>query len=234
MKKEKSLGKKQELAIGFIFFLTLYFLVYLIKFWYADTRFALGEKLNDASLYEKGYSQLQEAINLHPNEPYYHNEMAFSLAGLAILAEQENNASLSAELAELAISESDQALKISPYHLNFWKKRAKIFILLSSVDPKYQQNALDTLVQASGIAPTDAKIYYNLGLLYSYLDQKETAIKVLEETVKLKPNYVQARYALALFYEEKEKIEEAREQLEYILEKINPADTQAKNKLKKL
>jgi len=50
----------------------------------------------------------------------------------------------------------------------------------------------------------------------------------------LKPNYTKARYDLAKLYQEKGKIKEAREQLEYILEKINPADTQAKRKLEEL
>jgi len=109
-----------------------------------------------------------------------------------------------------------------------------MFISLAEIDSKYQQNALDTLLHAAELAPTDAKVFYNLSLLYSQIEQMETAIKTMEHTIELKPNYAKARYALALFYEEQGKIKEAREQLEYILEKINPADTRAKNKLEEL
>ena len=232
--EKKSLEKKQQLAIIFILLLALYIIFYLAKFWYADTRFAVAEKLDDAAWYEKGYNELQTAIKLHSGESYYHSELAYSLAGLATLADKTNDASLSAQLAEMAITESDQALKISPYHLNLWKKRAKMLILLASVNPKYQQDTLKTLLRAAELAPTDAKIFYNLGLLYSRLDQRETAIKTLEKTIELKPNYAKARYALALLYKEKGKIKEAKEELKYILEKINPADIQAKNKLKEL
>ncbi len=232
--RNQALGSWQKMAITLILLLTAYSLVYLAKFWYADTRFAVAEKLNESAWYERSYNELQTAISLHPGEPYYHSEMSLALAGLANLADESDDASLSAQFAEMAISESSQALKISPYHLNFWKKRAKMFISLASIDDKYQQNALDTLLQAAELAPTDAKVHYNLGLLYSYLDQREAAIKTMEHTVELKPNYTNARYALALFYEKKGEIKEAREQLEYILENINPADTQAKDKLEKL
>ena len=236
VKKEKRLviTRKQWLVIFAIFLIAFYALFYLAKFWYADTRFATAEKLNDSAWYEKGYNELLTAINLHPGEPYYHNEMAYSLAGAATIAHEENNASLSAQLAEMALAESDHALKISPYHLNFWKKRAKMMITLTAVEPKYLQNALETLLSAAELAPTDAKISYNLGLLYSHLDQNETAIETFEHAIELKPNYTKARYDLAKLYQEKGKIKEAREQLEYILEKINPADTQAKRKLEEL
>lgn len=232
--KEKPLNNQQKTVLAIVILLTLVSVIYLAKFWYADTRFALAEKLNDSAWYENAYQELQTAIRFHPSEPYYHNEMASTLAGLAILATESEDASLSSQLAELAMAESDQALKTSPYHLNFWKNRAKMFITLTTVDPNYQQSALDTLLQAAELAPTDAKIFYNLGLLYSHLNQQNAALETMEKTVELKPNYANARYALALFYQEEGKIKAAREQLEYILEKINPADTQAKNKLKEL
>lgn len=225
---------KQKIAIIIILIFAISTIIYLAKFWYADTRFAVAEKLNDSAWYEKGYNELQTAISLHPGEPYYRSEMSLALAGLAKLADESDDATLSAQLAKMAIDESDLTLKISPYHLNFWKERAKMFIALAEIDSKYQQNALDTLLQAAELAPTDAKVFYNLGLLYSHLDQIDTAIKTMEHTVELKPNYDKARYALALFYEEKGKIKEAREQLEYILEHINPTDTQARNKLEEL
>lgn len=232
--KAMEIKTRQKIAIIIILILGLSTIIYLAKFWYADTRFAVAEKLNDTAWYERAYNELQTAINLHPGEPYYYSELSLSLAGLAKLADEANDASLSAQFAEMAVNESDEALKISPYHLNFWKKRAKMFISLTELDSQYQQNALDTLLYAAELAPTDAKVFYNLGLLYSQIGQMETAIKTMEHAVELKPNYNNARYALALFYEEGGKIKETREQLEYILEKINPTDTRAKNKLEEL
>lgn len=230
----KELETKQRLTIIIILLAALIVIIYLIQFWYADTRFALAEKLNEASYFDQGYNEIQIANKLHPGEPYYYNELALSLAGLAVLAHKTDDASLSAQLADSAITASDEAIKISPFHLNFWKNRARIFVFLSDIDPKYQQNALETLRQTVELAPTDAKVAYNLGILYARLKQINTAIETLEHTIELKPNYADARYTLALLYQKQGKIKEAREQLKYILEKINPADTRAKNKLKEL
>ncbi|MCX6724650.1 MAG: tetratricopeptide repeat protein [Candidatus Shapirobacteria bacterium] len=102
------------------------------------------------------------------------------------------------------------------------------------MDSEYNQEALKSLIRASELAPTDAKIAYNLGVLYAKLGQEETAIQVLEKTIELKPNYDQARYALGLFYEKKGEISKAKEQYQYILDKINSNDELAIEKLKKL
>ena len=67
---------------------------------------------------------------------------------------------------------------------------------LAQTDEKYYQDALETLLGASGLAPTDAKISYNLGILYYHLGQKSEAIKIMEKTVELKPNYEAAKKKL--------------------------------------
>ncbi len=224
----------QWLAFGGILLMTFYLLVSTLKYWYADTRFALGEKLNKSSEANKAFPFLQKAISLRPSEPIYYDELSLSAASLAVSAAKQQEATLSAQLIDLAISSSDRSLKISPYNLNFWKNRTRLFYSLAEIDDKYTQQALESLLMANRLAPTDAKIVYNLALVYAKLNQEETAIKTLEEAVNLKPNYDQARYALALFYEQKGEIDKAKEQLNYILEKINPHHEAALEKLKNL
>jgi len=223
-----------QLAIIFLILLsTIYYLLSTIRYWYADTRFALGEKLSKGGQTDQAPTKLQEAIKIRP-EPIYRDELGLTTASLAVAAFQQEQATLSAQLFELAIKQSDLALKVSPYNVNFWKNRTRLFYSLSEIDTKYNQEALKSLIRASELAPTDAKIAYNLGVLYAKLGQEETAIQVLEKTVELKPNYDQARYALGLFYEKKKQIAKAKEQYQYILEKINPNYEPAIEKLKKL
>jgi Tfp pilus assembly protein PilF len=81
------------------------------------------------------------------------------------------------------------------------------------------------------LAPTEPKVRYNLGLVYSVLGQTELAKKSLEETIQLKPNYEDPRLALAIFYEQEGEKDKARQQLEYILKYINPQSERAKEKL---
>jgi putative inorganic carbon (hco3(-)) transporter len=240
-KEKKEKAKKQPLIslwqwfiLGGILLFTFYFLFSTLKYWYADTRFALGEKLNKSSESNKAFPLLQKAIALRPFEPIYYDELALSAAGLAVSAAKQEQASLSAQLVDLAISSSDRSLKISPYNLNFWKNRTRVFYSLAEIKEEYTQQALESLLMANKLAPTDAKIVYNLALVYAKVNQEETAIKTLEDAVQLKPNYDQARYALALFYEQKNEIDKAKEQLNYILEKINPNHETALEKLKNL
>lgn len=233
-KKEKSPSLGQTLAITVVFLLTTLTLLTLVRFWQADTLFAEGKNLNGTSHYQEAFEKLQKAVQLNPQEPFYHDELAQSAASLAVLAQKQEEASLSAQLSELAIEESDQALKISPNHLNFLKNRTRIFYTLAEIDEKHYQEALASLLQATQLAPTDAKIFYNLAILYSRLNQNQTAILTLQKTIKLKPNYEAAHWALALFYEQENKTQEAREELEYILKNINPESQKVKEKLERL
>lgn len=240
-KAEKVMAKKAKLSLtwpqqgGLMLCLLLagFFLWRVGQYWSADRLFALGEKLNKAGESNQAFGHLQKAIALRP-EPIYHDELGLVSASLAVIAFNQEQATLSAQLTELALKSSNQALKSDPYNLNFWKNRTRLFYTLAENDPQYTQSALDSLLTAAKLAPTDAKIQYNLALVYAKLEQEETAIKTLEQTIDLKPNYDHARYALALFYEKKGETEKAREQLNYILAKINPNYEAAIEKLKNL
>lgn len=230
----KKISSGQGLLILIILIFGLYFLYSIFGCWYADYQFAQAEKLNKNEEYDLAFNSLQLAIRARPQEPIYRDELAWVAANLAVSTHQQKNATLSAQLVEVAISESDKALKISPYHLNFWKNRTKMFHQLSKIDEEYYQEALASLLQATELAPTDPKIKYNLALFFASNNQIDTAIKALEEAVVLKPNYENAHYALALFYEQQGEKNKAKEHLEYILEKINPNSQPAIEKLKGL
>lgn len=228
----KDVSKKQWVSILLIILITSYLLLITYKYWLADKNYSLGEKYAKATQFDQAFLALQKAIKYRPSEPIYHDELALTSASLAVAAFKQNNATLSAQLTNYAISESDKALQISASNLNFWKNRTKVFYKMAEIDGQYLNQAFDALQQAAKLAPTDAKIKYNLALLYAAADQNEIAIKTLEETIILKPNYEDARLALALFYEQANQKNKAKEQYQYILDKINPANQQAKEKLK--
>jgi len=233
VEKQFSIHPWQLAIISLILLSTIYYLLSTIRYWYADVRFALGEKLSKGGQTNQAFTELQKAVQIRP-EPIYCDELGITAAELAVAAFQQKQATLSAQLTKFAIKESDNALKISPYNVNFWKNRTRLFYALAEIDPKYNQEALKSLLKAYTLAPTDAKIAYNLGVLYSKLGQEETALQILEKTVALKPNYDQARYALGLFYEKQGKIDKAKEQFQYIIEKINPNYEPVVEKLKTL
>ena len=64
--------------------------------------------------------------------------------------------------------------------------------------------------------------------------EKNEAINWLEQTINLKPNYETARLALAKIYQQTGEKEKAKEQLEYLLQFINPQNEEAKKLLEEL
>ena len=100
-------------------------------------------------------------------------------------------------LVRLAISSSDQAMMLNDRQLNLYKTRARLFILLSQLDPQYLTEAVATLENASQLSPTDPKLLYNLAIIK--FEQGDTAqgMALLRRAVELKPNYGQALNELA-------------------------------------
>jgi len=220
-----------NVTITIILFVFCYLFFVICKFWYADVLFARGNTLIQSSEHTTAYPYLQKAANLRPDEPLYHDKLSLNMANLATVAFLENEATLSADLITQALSHSQKAITISPQNLSFWKSRTRLFYSLSQIDENYLNQALKSLLIAKKLAPTDAKIYYNLALLYAEVNDIDQAIKILEETIDLKPNYRNAHYALALFYDDKGLKQKAVNELKYILEKINPNDQEIKEQL---
>ena len=118
---------------------------------------------------------------------------------------------------------------------------------LAQIDPSLYSLAVEAIDTAFALAPTDAKVLYNKALLYDQAGQREQALELLKETIELKPNYRDALYAKALLHSEiaesiaatnsaqaTQERAQARENLQLILERIVPNDTQAKELLEKL
>jgi tetratricopeptide (TPR) repeat protein len=209
-------------------------LIKVINLWRADYHYARGEKLNKMGQSGQAFQELSNATNLNPGEPVYQNEIAEAAASLALLSLQQNDLSNASKFTRVAIFESQQALKTSPKNLNFWKGQVKVFYLLAQADKNYLPKAIESLDEAIKLAPTDAKLLYNLGIVYGYNKQEEAAAEAFRQAIDLKPNYKDARFALAVYLEEKGKIQEAKEQLEYILKNLAPNDSASAQLLKEL
>ncbi|MDZ7587418.1 MAG: O-antigen ligase family protein [Patescibacteria group bacterium] len=179
----------QYLLIGLILFFTFSGLKSTLNLWKADYQFNLGRNYVKANQLQKGLAFLQQAVQLSPQEPLFKSEYAEGLAKLAYVY----NAT---PAAQLALDQSNQVLAANPVHLNYYKSRLKILLLLNNLDPQYLQPAIDTTLQAIKLAPTDAKLYYNLALMYQQNHQTDLAKTALIKTIELKPNYDAAISAL--------------------------------------
>jgi len=222
----------QWLGISFLLIAFCLLLITLYRFWQADTRYALGYNLDRAREYQMAYPELLASFQTRQSEPVFLDELAFNNAMMSILFINQKDATTAASFAQNALELSNKVTLEHPNNIVFWKTRSRILYAFSQLDAQYTPLALNAIQKANILAPTDAKISYNLGVLYGQTGNVKKGVEVLEETVRLKPNYLDAYYALGLFYHELKNDKKAVETMNYILNNLDPKNEGAKTALK--
>lgn len=207
-----------------------YILFQIIRYWYADYYFATGKLYKDAGDISQARKYISKAVSFSKNEAIFWDELAQIDSDLILILKNQTPEQV-LQYSNTAITESNYAIRLSPANVNLYRNRANIYFKLSAIDPGFLNEAKNSLTQAVGLAPTEAKIHYNLGLAYARLGQIDQSIAILEKTVEMKRDYKEARYALAIMYEEAGQEESAIQQLEFIYSNIDPADTQVLQEL---
>ncbi|MCJ7805661.1 O-antigen ligase family protein [Patescibacteria group bacterium] len=230
----KKLSSGQKAAIVILLLVGSWLLIVIGRYWYADLLYAKGKLYDDSSQFAKGAQYLIQAERLSPNEAIFHNEISSSYSSIAVTLAQDHQKDKAQQFADAATIESDGAVKLSPANVNLRRSRVSMFIKLAIINPSYLNDALAVLLDAIKLAPTDAKLYYNLGLIYSRLGQNDEALQTLQHTVDIKANYKEARLALAILLNDRGDKKEARAQLEYILKYIDPNDSITKQQLEEV
>ena len=208
---------------------TFYLLFSIFKLWYADTIFAIGQRASESGNAGKAYDYLSTAVSLRRDEPFYLSEES-NLAASSALALKDVDASLSATLKEIAVTETEQVLMKHPKNTSFWRTAIRTYYDLSLIDESLNDKLLETFDRAIALAPTDPKLLYNKAIVLGTLDRNAEAIETLNRALELKPNYPDAYYALGLFFFDEGKTEEAVAAMRNVL-KLAPADTDTIDKL---
>ncbi|MBI2039833.1 O-antigen ligase family protein [Candidatus Microgenomates bacterium] len=180
-----------KIAKALVILSTIYLLFSIFQLWYADTRFAKGQRASELGNPGRAYNLLTEALQLNGNEPFYRSELSFAAAASAIALE-DSEATLSAALKDEAIREIELVLKNSPQNVSFWRTAIRTYFELSGLDKNYTDKTLQALDQTIKLAPTDPKLYYNKALILQTINKTQEAIKSLEKAIELKPNYQEA------------------------------------------
>ena len=237
----------QWTAIGFFVATSGYLILGLFSYWSADMAYALGNNLDKTGAYQEAYPQLMQAVKTKDSEPVYKDELSINLGTLATALYLQKDAKNGEQFAKEAIALSDQVVQMHPNNIVFWKNRVRLFYTLAQGDPEhtgqYLQEALVAIQKAYELAPTDAKIAYNLGVLLGQNGHYEEGIEILEKTIKLKPDYKDAYSALGLSYHalavdkdnkviNPEAQKKAIEIYQYILKNLAPEDKQVKDNLR--
>ena len=187
---------EQWFAIGGILLVTFIGLRSVYDYWKADTLFTLAKRssqrvsnLNDI---DRTMQLFSASIQRSPNEALFRDEFAYFSSQIAVLLAQENEATLSAQIAQISIQSLMEAKALNNRNLNFYKSRAKTYIVLSQLEKAFLKDAYLALDEAGKIAPTDPKIPYNLGVLAQESENLELAKTWYERTLQLKPDYQEA------------------------------------------
>ena len=228
------LDSMQTIGSGAILVFAFYSLFLLSRYWYADTLYAEGKLQNDFDNFTGAREILLKAVKYAPREAVYYDELSEATSGIALNLSEPATEEAAGQFALTSINESAKAVELSPANLNIRRNRARLFIKLSIIDPTYLVGAKETLVEAVKLAPTDAKLFYNLGLTLARLGEFSEAIEVMEKTIEMKTNYRDARFARALLLIDADRNEEAITELTYILENIYPEDELVRLQLEEL
>lgn len=228
----------------------LYIELVLLKIWFADQSYSLGYNLDRAQEYVMANPSLEDAVKLFPDEDLYNSELSLNLATLGLLFYQQNQKDNGDIYIQRALQISDRVVHDHPNNIVFYKTRIQLLFILSQLDPKkinekYYNQAIDAIDYTMTLAPTDAKVAYNAGLLYGQAGDIQHAEEFLDKAIYLKPNYKEPRYAISVYLIQQAKeehdaakkealIKKAHDQLSYILSSISPEDKPTKDLLKSI
>lgn len=212
----------------------------------ADIAYAYGNNLDKIGSFGQATQYLLTATQTIPDEPVYKDELSINLAAIAAGLYEQKDTSKGDQIAKNAQQLSDEVVTSHPNNVVYWKNRVRLFYTLSSTDPKNQaadlEQAVHAIDTAKQLAPTDAKIAYNQAVLYGQSGQPERAARMLEDTIKLKPDYVDVYVALGVFYHQMavdksgrvikpEMQKKAIATYEYILKNLSPDNKEVKKNL---
>lgn len=234
MKNDTQMHTSQKITIIGILLFTLYLLLLTCRYWYADILYNKGKSYNAVPRPDLAIPVLTQAIKLVPSQTLYYGELANSYTSVAMAYNQADDTSPASQFTDLAITNIQKAVDLSPSNVNIRRVEFGTYVKLSTIDEKYLIPARNSLIEAIKLAPTDAKLYYNLGVADANLGDYQNALINLKTAVDLKPDYSDARIQYAALLVHLKKNDEAREQLNYILTKIDSNNTTAKQALENI
>lgn len=177
--------------------IALSFLFQIFNIWHADYTFTKGKRLIDAGYVSQGGPYLQRATEMRPNEDLFYDKFATTLGQAAIIFAEQEKLPEAQGAAQSAIMMSNTAQALNPVHLNLYKTRIRLFMNLGILDQQMIVEAKKSSQEALNLAPTDAKLVFNLGLIEEALGNNEEALKYFEQAVEIKDNYGTALNHLA-------------------------------------
>lgn len=209
-------------------FLTL---IQIYRYWKSDIYYNNAKIESRKENYEKAKVEIEKAIDISPKEPVFLSESALIYSEISLNEAQLENESSSKAAANIAINNADSAIVLSPENVSYQKILSSIYYKFSIFSSEYLILAEDPLKKASQLSPFDPKTHYQIGILSLKNNNIDQGLSSLQKAVVLKPNYKEGRFALSLTHIDLKQYKEAVDNLEYILNHIDPNDDLTKKYL---
>lgn len=205
----------------------------LVFFWYFEGRayaanLATYKALNLLNTNAtESYNQQIVAYNLEPGNPSY--RLNFSKTSLALANSIAAKKDLSdqdktniTQLVEQSIREAKNATKLDPDNVLVWENLASIYSQLINFAQGAQDWAIASYGQALSIDPNNARLRLNLGGVYFSLKDSDSAEKMYEQAISLKPDWANAHYNLSAILKTKGNYAKALEQMRIVVGLLDP------------
>jgi O-antigen ligase len=196
--KLKGFNTSQYLFLTVLAAASIYWFWNITNLWSADKEYALGYNFNKIEEYVRANAPLEKAVALRPSEDLYKNELSTNLASLALAFAQNNQMQNASLFAQRAKEMSDEVIRDNPNNVVYYKTRTRTLFTLAQMQPELLKDAYQTILEVQKLAPTDAKILYNKALIEEVMEKPTEALNTLNETIKIKENYLDAHYRKAI------------------------------------
>ncbi len=172
----------------------------LAIYWNFGTKFYLGStKLHQANLASNSdlnlsFQRQVEAQSLNRYDSTYSIILSNTYQQVALFYLQKQNPTeadkkSSTEMMQRSIDSARLAAQIDPFNVMVWENLSNIYQSFIGSAEGATNLAVSHLVQAISLDPTNPKLRLQLGILYYNLQDKEQAIKLINQAVELKPNW---------------------------------------------
>jgi len=152
-----------------------------------------------------------KASELEPTNPFFFRERC----RLNLISEEKD--------WDGTINYCQKAIDLKPDYLDAHIQLALVYEQKGDLEEagKRLREALNKLrgvsfQRGSSLAGAAAEIYFQLGRVYFNLEQFDEAVNMFEQSVIVMPEYANARYALALSYQDKDRLEDALTQYQIV------------------
>ncbi len=175
------------------------------RFYAANVAYAKSLRQINQGNYEQAIKESARAVNLHPTNTSYHLALAQSYLLQAALeaGKGQPNAGLVTNLLAFAVNEARRATNLAPSSVAAWESLATMYANARGVAPDANDWVIRSLNRAIELEGTNPVHYLRRGGAKLAAGDFDGAKKDYEQSIRLKPDYVDAYISLAFAEEQK-------------------------------